>query len=84
MEEVHPAVGNGESVFGTEFARGADGVPPVELGVRPVAEPDFLFGEADQLAGFARDDDAPACKLPPPSLIPDDDEVAVEGLRFER
>ena len=43
MEEVHPADGNGESVFGAEFARGADGVAPVELRVRPVAEPDFLL-----------------------------------------
>ena len=34
MEEFHPADGNGESVFGTEFARSADGVTPVELGVR--------------------------------------------------
>ena len=53
MEEVHPADGNGESVFGTEFARSADGVPPVELGVRPVAEPDFLFEEADLIARLA-------------------------------
>ena len=63
MEEVHPADGNGESVFGTEIARSADGVAPVKLRVRPVAEPDFLFEEADQFAGFAWDDDAPTFEL---------------------
>ena len=50
MEEVHPADGNRASVFGTEFARSANGVAPVELGVRPVAESDFLFEEADLIA----------------------------------
>jgi len=32
MEEIQPADRNGESVLGAEFARGADGVAPVELG----------------------------------------------------
>jgi len=39
-------------VFGAEFARGADGVAPVELRVRPVAEPDFVFEEAALIACF--------------------------------
>ncbi len=50
MEEIHPADGNGKAMFGAQFARATDGTAPVELRVRPVAEPDFLFEEADLIA----------------------------------
>ena len=63
MKEIHAADRHGETVFGAEFAGGSDGVPPVELDVRPVAEADFLFEEADQLARFADSDDACAFEL---------------------
>ena len=63
VKEIHSADGNGKSVLCADFARGADGVTPVELGVRPVAEPDFLFEEAYQFTGFALNDDARTFKL---------------------
>ena len=47
MEKIHPADGNRKAVFGTDVIRGANGVPPVEFGVRPAAGTDFLFEEAD-------------------------------------
>ena len=56
VEKIHPADGNGKAVLGAEFARGANGVPQVEFGVRPVAEADFLFEETDLIAGVSRID----------------------------
>ena len=41
--EVHAAHHHPEGVFSRQFARGADGPGPVELDVRPVTKPDFLF-----------------------------------------
>jgi hypothetical protein len=63
MEEVHSTNGNGETMLGAQFARSADGILPVEFRVRPVTKADFLFEEADYLAGFGRDDDTRAFKL---------------------
>ena len=63
MEKIHPADGNRKAVFGTQFTGGTNGVAPVEFGVRPVAETDFLFEEADQCAGFALNDRARAFEL---------------------
>jgi hypothetical protein len=64
VEEVHPADGNREPVLCAEFACGADGVPPVKFGVRPVAGADFLFDEADLIAGVTRIDVACPLRLP--------------------
>ena len=63
VEEVHGTHWNGKSVLCTEFASGANGVTPVEFGVRPVAEADFLFEKADQFPGFACNDDSRPLKL---------------------
>jgi hypothetical protein len=63
VEKVHPADGNGETVFGTEFARGADGVPPIELGMRPVTKTDFLLEQANLIARVSGVDGADTLQL---------------------
>lgn len=53
MEEVHPSNEHLERMFSGQLASGANGRGPVELDVRPVAEPHFLFEEPNQLARLA-------------------------------
>lgn len=64
VEKIHPADGHRESVLGAEFTGGADGVAPVEFSVRPVAEADFLFDDADLLARVAGINGPCALQLP--------------------
>jgi hypothetical protein len=45
MEEVHLTHTPLERVFCRQFTGGADGIGPIELPVRPVAESRFLFGK---------------------------------------
>ena len=63
MEEIHPPDGNGKTMLSAEFARGANGILPIELGMRPVAEANFLFEETDQFAGFPCNNDSRPLKL---------------------
>lgn len=52
MKQIHGAHHHLEGVFGSQFAGGTHGVCPVELDMRPIAYPDFLFEKADDLPGF--------------------------------
>ena len=63
MEEIHSSDGNGKTMLGAEFACGANGILPIELGMRPVAEANFLFEETDQFAGFPCNNDSRPLKL---------------------
>ena len=63
VKEIHPPDGNGKTILGAEFACGANGILPIELGMRPVAEANLLFEETDQFAGFPCNNDSRPLKL---------------------
>lgn len=52
VEEVHRPDCHLEGMLGRKFAGGADGIRLAEFDMQPVAQPDFLFEQADELPGF--------------------------------
>src|SRR5262249_12019461 len=62
-EQVHPANQHPERVFGRQVAGCAHGLSPIELDVWPVAEPDLLLKEPNQLARLTVADHSGAFRL---------------------
>ena len=52
MKDVHPTHEHLQRMFGGQFARGSNGIPPVKFKVWPVAKPHFLFEKPDELTFY--------------------------------